>query len=154
MAFYPVNKRVYVANKQSGQVVSFLLGQNGFSRPIVSFSAAVISQAQSLAIDSSVYVLGNGTVSKFFAGSPAAFSFPQLNSPLSGAGKVYTQANFKLVYVLDPGNNRILVMDKNGNLEETLKSEQFTKMTDMAVDESNKILYVLDEGSLLKVALP
>jgi hypothetical protein len=55
---------------------------------------------------------------------------------------------------LDSGNNRILIFDKSGNLINTLLSNQFTNLKDFQVDEKNKVIYALNDGSLLKIALP
>jgi hypothetical protein len=154
MAYYPTNSRVYVLDKKNSQVVSFSAGKNGLSRPIVSFSDPSLSNGIDITIDGDVYVLTTTGINKFLAGHLENFSMPQLPTPFSGSGKIYTQKSFNYIYVLDIGNNRIIVLDKSGNLIYTLKSDQFTKLADFQVDEANKVMYVLNDGSLLKVTLP
>jgi hypothetical protein len=154
MAYYPVNKRVYVADKKNAQVVSFSIDKNSFARPVVSVRNPNLGKTVSLAIDTAVYALGGGAVSKFMSGNLATFNVPNLTTPLSDNGKVYAQKGFTNIYILDIGNKRILVLNKTGSLVETLKSDLFTSLSDFAVDEVNKIIFVLNDGSLLKVALP
>ena len=96
----------------------------------------------------------NKTVIKFTAGKPAEFNTPFLFTPLSGNGKIYTEINFKYVYILDIGNNRVVILDKKGNLINTLTSKDFTKLVDFDIDEKNKVMYILNDSSLLKVSLP
>ncbi len=153
---YPVNNRVYSVDKQAGEILSFLAGKTGFSKPVVAVKDSSLNQAQDLTIgiDGSIYVLSASGVSKFQYGHLANFTTPYLSIPFSGSGKIYTQKDFKYLYVLDSGNNRILVLQKDGTLVETLKSDQFTKLADIMVDEKNKTAYVLNDGSLLKITLP
>lgn len=154
MAEYPVNKRVYLANKKSAEIVSFSPGSTTFGKPIVAVRDAGISQAVDITIDGSIYVLGQNGVNKFQSGKLTAFSLQNLPVPLSGKGKIYTQKDFSYLYILDSGNSRVLIFDKSGNLINTLMSDSFTNLKDFQVDEKNKVIYVLNDGSLLKATLP
>lgn len=154
MASYPTNNRVYVVNKKTADVVSFLASKSGFSRPMVAAQDESLSQAFDITIDGNIYVLGSGGVSKFSSGRLASFGLAQLPTPLSGSGKIYTEKGFLYLYILDSGNNRILIFTKTGALVHTLQSSQFTKLKDFQVDEKNKLMFVLNDSSLLKVVLP
>ena len=85
---------------------------------------------------------------------PTNFALQNLPTPLSATGKIYTEKDFNYLYILDSGNNRILIFDKSGNLVNTLMSDSFTGLKDFQVDEKNKIIYALNDGSLLKITLP
>jgi len=76
---------------------------------------------------------------------------PVLAKPFFGKGKIYTEINYKNLYLMDPENKRILVMDKTGELLNTLQSPQLDKMVDFYVDEANKTFYVLNDTALLKL---
>lgn len=154
LKFYPTNSRVYLANKKSGQVLSFLVGSNGLSKPVVAVAGADLSTAQDVAVDGNVYVLNSGGILKYLGGKPADFKMPYSATAFAGSGRLFTDASSKNIYLLDKGGNRILVMDKKGVLVETLKSPEFTHLKDFSVDEKNKVIYVLNDVSLLKVSLP
>ncbi len=47
------------------------------------------------------------------------------------------------VYVLDPDNLRLVVMDKSGKFESLYQDEKMGSMVDVAVDESRKKIYLL-----------
>jgi DNA-binding beta-propeller fold protein YncE len=113
-----------------------------------------LAEAIDISIDGSIYVLTKTGINKFQSGKLADFSLPPLPTPFSGEGKIYTQKDFKYIYVLDQGNNRILVLDKKGNLAFSLKSDDFTKLKDLFVDEKAKTIYILNDTSLLKATLP
>jgi hypothetical protein len=154
IAQYPVNGRVYVADKKAARIVSFLPGKTAFSKPVVAAQDSSLTQAVDITIDTGIYVLNPNGVNKFLSGQLTGFALQNLPDPLSGNGKIYTQKDFKYLYILDSGNNRILIFDKNGNLVNTLLSDSFTGIKDFQVDEKNKTVYVLNDGSLLKITLP
>ena len=154
MKLYATNSRVYLINKKTNQIISFLIG-TVISKPVVaSKDANDLGSAKDLAIDGSIYVLNNNGVSRYLAGSLTDFHLPFLFTPLSGTGKIATEIGWSNIYILDAGNNRVLVIDKKGNLVETLTSKDFTKLKDFIVDEKNKVMYLLNDGSLLKISLP
>jgi hypothetical protein len=154
MAEYPTNGRVYMADKRAAEIVSFLPGKTAFSKPVVVVRDSSISQVTDITIDTGIYVLTPGGVNKFLGGKLTGFTLQSLPVPLSQTGKIYTQKDFKYLYILDSGNNRFLIFDKNGNLINTLVSDSFTNLKDFQVDEKNKTIYALNDGSLLKVLLP
>jgi hypothetical protein len=143
-----------MADKKTAQIVSFLPGKTGFSKPVISAQDPGISKAEDITIDSSIYVLVPGGVNKFLNGQLTTFTLQNLPTPLSATGKIYTEKDFNYIYILDSGNNRILIFDKSGSLVNTLISDSFTSLKDFQVDEKNKIIYALNDGSLLKIALP
>jgi DNA-binding beta-propeller fold protein YncE len=70
---------------------------------------------------------------------------------LGAKGKLYTEGTWNGLYVLDTEHNRILILNKKGELISTLESDQFKNMRDFVVDEKGKTIYVLSDSTLLKV---
>jgi hypothetical protein len=149
--FYTGNNRVYLIDKAKGQVVNFVVSDRDISKPSVSITSSDLNNAIDLAVDSNIYVLTPTTVKKFQAGKPLSFNFPALATPLSGSGRIYTDPDMRNVYVLDPGNKRVIIVDKNGNLQQIIYSPQFTNPKDFVVDEKNKMILVLNDTTLLKL---
>jgi len=153
MKYYPTNQRVYVINKSTNQILSFAVGST-IGKPVVaSKNANDLGSAIDLAIDGAVYVLHNNALSKYQSGNLTDFHMPAMFTPFSGKGKIATEIGWKNVYILDIGNNRILILDKSGNLVEILKAKEFTDIKDFVVDEKTGTAYVLNGSSLLKVPL-
>lgn len=154
LKYYPTNSRVYMINKKTNQILNFLVGSE-VSKPVVaSKNANDLGNAIDIAIDGSIYVLNKNGVNKYQAGTLTDFSLPFLFVPFSGSGKIATEINWKNIYILDSGNNRILIVDKQGSLVGTIKAAEFTNLTDFYVDEAAKTVYVLNNGTLLKAVLP
>lgn len=154
MAFYPTNSRVYIVDKKSGAIISYLVNGTSISKPVVSVRDPSLNSSVGIAIDGSIYVLTASGLNKYQSGKLADFSLPALPKAFSGKGKIYTQKEFANIYILDVENNRVLVIDKKGVLVHTLKSENFSNLKDFSVDETGKLMFVLNENSLLKAQLP
>lgn len=154
LVYYPINNRLYTLDTKKNQITSFLLEDDGFSRPIASVKdAADITKTADIAIDGSIYTYTSTSILKFQSGKLVGNFEPGLVTPLSGSGKLFTDANSKNIYVLDTGNNRVVILDKTGNVIETLTSPSFTNTKDFVVKESQKKIYILNGTELLQVDL-
>lgn len=152
LVFYPTNSRVYTVDRGTNQIINFAAASSGLSKPTVSVTDAKLAEAQDLAIDGSIYVLTKTDVRKFTAGKVATFLFPALPEPFSGTGKIFTDSKATKVYILD-ANGRIIITEKTGKLVRILQADELRGANDFFVDEAAKVVYVLRNGSLLKLGL-
>ncbi len=146
---YSTNNKVYLIDKSNGQVKSYATTGRSFGSPTVSITDDVIKKAADLAVDGNIYILSGGTIHKFNSGAKQSFS-PAITD-FSDAGKLYTQVNYQYIYVLDPGKNRIVILNKEGGMVQTLTSDQFSDLRDFAIDEGTRTVFVLNGSELLKV---
>lgn len=152
LAYYPTNSRVYLLDRAAGKITSFAVIDNAASKPTVSVTNnSAITEALDMAIDSSIYVLTKTQIVKFQSGKQVEIAQPQLITPFSGQGKIFTDTKTTNLYILDSGNKRIIVTDKKGNLLQTITGENLNNPTDFSVDEKNKTIYLLDGSNLLKL---
>lgn len=154
LVYYPINNRLYTVDINKNQITSFLVGDDGFSRPIASVKdAADITKTADIAIDGSIYTYTGTSILKFQSGKLIGNFEPDLVIPLSGSGKLFTDTNSANIYILDTGNNRVVILDKTGSVVETLISPNFTNTKDFVVKESQKKIYILNGTELLQVDL-
>ncbi|MBI3231659.1 MAG: hypothetical protein HYZ51_01090 [Candidatus Doudnabacteria bacterium] len=155
LKLYPTNSRVYMLDKAKNQIINFQVsaGQLGKPQIPVNLKTDDAKNAVDLAIDGNIYVLTRDNIKKYYLGSPDDFKLGLLE-PLNTPKKIFTQTNFKYIYVLDSGNKRIVVLNKQAGLVYTLINQSFTDLTDFEVDEKAKTIFVLNGSSLLKVVLP
>ena len=147
---YSTNNKVYVLDKGAGEVKSFATTGRSFGAPSTSVKDGDLKTASDLAIDGNIYIATNGTILKFNSGAKQDFS-PAVSN-LSGSTKLYTQVDYSNIYVLDSGNKKIIILNKEGGLVKNLTSDKFTEPKDFAVDEKSKTIYLLNGSELLKVA--
>ncbi len=149
--YYPTNNRVYIIDKSTQQLLNYTVSDRDITKPAVSFTAPELSEALDLAVDGNIFVLTKSSVLKYQSGKALAFDFPKLAQPLSGRGRIFTDSTIANVYILDSDNERILVLNKNGGLVQSIYSNQLTNPKDFIVDEKNRIILVLNDTTLLKL---
>lgn len=149
--------RLYALDSQAGQILRFQQtdGKYGESSPWLTDTSVSLAGAKALAIDGNIYVLqSNGTIKKFFGGKAASdFSAVTLSPGFEGAIDLVTDENTTNLYVLDPVNKRIVILDKTGKLVKQLTSNSFDHLTGLVVDEGNKILYVLNGTTVYSIGI-
>lgn len=151
LVYYQPSGKIYLIDKAKSQVISFTVTNTVISKPAIwSKSTPDLGNAVDMTIDGNIYVLNPNGVNKYTQGKTAAFSFPQLSTPLSGKGKIYTNKDIQNIYILDSGNKRIVVLDKKGSIVKILQNDNLTNPTDFSVDEKNKTFFILNNGSLYK----
>ncbi len=117
-------------------------------------SSLDFSKGVSIAIDGSIYVLtSDGQITVFYKGVPQTFNIKGLDTPLKNPSLIITSADDQNLYLLDNGNQRIVVLDKNGNYKNAYVSPLLAKASEMDVQESSKVIYFISGGNLYKINL-
>ena len=109
-----------------------------------------IKDANSFAIDGSIYVLkDNGEIVSFLSGKKEDFSIKNLDKSFASGSKIFTLLDYNNLYVLDPANERLAVLDKNGNVLKQYANTDFKNAKDIFIDESKNKGYVLSNNKVL-----
>lgn len=139
--------KLYLLDPKNNQIFRSTKSPNGFTSTDewIRDDIAEIRDARDFAIDGNIYVLKeNGAIQKFFNGKVSPFSIKIIDPPLKNPSKIYTSVDSNFLYILDPGERRIIVLDKNGNLAQQYFSPLFDTMKDFAVLENEKRIFVLN----------
>ena len=110
-----------------------------------------------MAVDGDIYVLTkNGSLLRYRSGAKDSFKIKGLEVALNGPLQVYTSVDLQSLYVLDKGNNRIVVLDKEGNLKTQylFTQEQVNLgLRSISVSRDEKYLLVLAGTKMYKIGL-
>lgn len=133
--------RLYRLDAANNQIWRHLKSGNNFqaATPWLTLPSD-LSQAKSLAIDGTVYVIDaniEGTISQYEQGVRTEWSAETLEPSIAGATKIYTNENTDFLYVLDPAHNRFLVFDKEGFFLQQFTSPEFNNLKDFVIVEQN-----------------
>ncbi len=152
---FPYLSNIYVLDKTKGGVIKFVGGSEGFGQiNYFTDSEPDLKNAKSIAIDGSIWILlSDGTILKFTKGKADAFNLTGVDSPLSNPSKIYTDVDSDYVYVLDNGNSRIVVLEKNGNYKEQYSSNILSSAKEFEVLENDKKVLVLSSGKIYEIDL-
>lgn len=99
---------------------------------------ADLNNAVSMAIDGNIWVLKNtGEIVKLFKGEKADFEIKSIDPPLKSPTKIYTTIDMENIYILEPSEKRIVVIDKLGNLLGQYSSGKFDNLLDFVLDKNS-----------------
>lgn len=109
-----------------------------------------LKDANSFAIDGDVFVLkNNGEIVSFLSGKKQNFEVKNLDKAFAANSKIFTLLDYANLYVLDPTNERIVVLDKGGNVLNQFACADFRNAKDLFVDEDADKGYVLVDNKIL-----
>jgi len=112
--------------------------------------------AKDMAISVSIYVLtkSDGIV-RYTSGVKDIFNIRGMETEFKNAVKLDTNWDWKNMYVADAGNNRIVVLTKEGNFVKEIKNEtgEWENIRSIAISEDERKLFVLDGTRVFEVSL-
>ena len=113
-----------------------------------------LSNVVSISIDSSIWVLtSDGTLTKYTKGAQDSLSVTGLDKPLSSPTQVLTSADLNNVYILDKGNERVVVLKKDGSFVAQYASDTVRTANMIDVSEKNKEIYLLSDNTVYQLDL-
>ncbi len=148
------NRRLYTVDKTNGMIYKHDSIKNGFAKGTnwLTGPAANFDQAIDLTIDGDIFVLqSNGEIQKFTKGQKQNFVIEGLEPTLKSPQKIWSYNDLNYIYIIDPAEKRIVMLEKDGRVKQQLTSKEFTTPTGLVVIEENKTLYTLDNNRLLKL---
>ncbi|MBI5465387.1 hypothetical protein HY946_02140 [Candidatus Gottesmanbacteria bacterium] len=148
---------VYLLDAKKGQIIKYVNTDNGFGearnylRPDVTPD---FSQSVSMAIDGSIWILNaKGLISKFTQGRPDNFNISGLDIGFSSPQAIFTSDDAKNIYVLDSGNNRVVVLAKNGDYVSQYQWSGMNKATDMVANEALGKILLLSGSKIYSLSI-
>jgi hypothetical protein len=151
------SERLYVLSPSSNQLYRHQRTNSGYTQGSEWFLDTKnldIKNAVSFTIDGSIYILkSNGKVLKFLNAEKEEFAMPELAIPVSNPTKIATDITNEFVYILEPKEKRLLVLDKKGSLRNQYLSDEFANLKGIYADEKEKKMYLLTDKKLLEVKL-
>ncbi len=142
---------VYVFNAERRDIYRYSQQDTGYSEPIGWVSGAVsfdYEEVSSWAIDGEIWIATRqGGLHRLSAGAEQDFAITGLEQPFTSSLKVFTDENLSELYLLEPDQERLVVLNKDGQFVRELKSPSLATTTDLFVSESGQVFTV--SGSII-----
>ena len=147
------NRRLYTLSPKSDQIFKHNPTQTGYDRGSawITQNSDSLKNAISLAVDGNIFVLTDDAhILNFYSGEQKNFEIQGVHPELESPTKIWTYANSDYLYLLEPKNKRVILLDKDGNFIEQYTSNIWKEPQDMLIDEDNKLVYILDDNKIYK----
>ncbi len=144
---------IYVLDKTEN-IFKFVPTGSDFAKSNYLTGSPDLKDSAAMGIDGSIYVLNtDGTVDKYTKGSKVDFSITGLEKPLSSPTRIVSYEDDTNLYILDKGNSRIVVLDKDGKFVKAYSSDIIKSAKDIDPQEANKAIFVLASDKIYKIAM-
>jgi hypothetical protein len=143
---------VYVFNAAKNNIYRYAPAETGYSDPIGWLRSApnlVFNEVSSMQIDGDLWLgTRTGEILRFTQGRPAEFAITGMSQPFNSTLILATDSDTQNLYVLEAGQQRVVVLSKNGEFLREVKSASLASATQIiALEQQNKVLVL--SGSLL-----
>ncbi len=149
------NQKLYTLDGGNKAIYKHAKTQTGYDKGAVwnKNDSDDLANAAALAIDGDVFVLTDKTLAKFVGGTKEDFGITGLDPALDKPTAIWTYNDVNNIYILEPTNKRIIVINKQGKLLVQYTAHEWQNPTDMIVDEAKKTVYVIDSNKVYQFGL-
>ena len=89
----------------------------------------------------------------FNKGSLEIFNYHELRPNIGPNSIIKTFKDSNYLYIIDPSNERIIILNKDGSIEDQYTSDKFDNLIDLAIDPEEKAIYLLNGNHLYLLAV-
>lgn len=142
---------VYLLDTTGNQIWKYVPTESGYSDKftyLTEDTKADFTQASSMQIDASIWVLKADTIEKFTRGAKDHYAMPEVGQIKS----FVVSERGDHVYILS--DDKLTVTDKTGKKVKEYTDDSLKFTEDLLIDEDDKILYLLQSNNLYTVKLP
>ncbi|MBD3250654.1 MAG: hypothetical protein GF381_03750 [Candidatus Pacebacteria bacterium] len=141
---------LYVLNPEKRNIYRFIDRNDQLSDPIgwlTNKQSLEFDQLNQLAINGFVWLADqSGQIYKYFQGEPEPLKLTGIPEELGDSLSIFTQAELEQLYILDPDNQRLVIMSEEGRFVKQIESAALAGATQVIVS-SNQIFAV--SGSIV-----
>lgn len=146
--FSSYKANLYFLDKKSGEIIKYpYLGEFEWNSPQLWLNSQTkkATDAKSMAIDGSLWILGkDNSISRYYAGKYQETLELDLFPEPKDFSKIFTLSGLSYIYLLEPGQSRIIILNKSGQIIRQFQSEKFDNLLDFTVSENGKTIYLLN----------
>ncbi|MCG2686718.1 hypothetical protein L6278_01110 [Candidatus Parcubacteria bacterium] len=113
----------------------------------------LLSATRQMTIDGNIWLANGGKIVKLFKGKQEEFILSKLEDKLGVDLRVYTEQDWKYIYVLDKINGRILQIDKTGIVHQQFLNEQFKEADNLNINANESAAWVSIENKIYQIIL-
>jgi hypothetical protein len=152
--FTVFNSNLYFLEKNRNEIIKYpYIGDYKWDLPQVWISeeSKKMNNTSSLTVDGSVWILNGKDITEYSLGefekTLDLSVFPVIDKP----SKILASQVLPYLYVLEPSQNRLIVLNKNGETIKQFQSSEFDNLIDFSVSDNGSSIWLLNDLSVFKI---
>ncbi|MDI6591533.1 MAG: hypothetical protein QME61_01130 [Patescibacteria group bacterium] len=143
--FSTYKSNLYFLDPKSGEIIKYpYLGNFNWGPPQLWLNKRIIN-GESMAVDGAIWILNkDNSINKYYVGNLQEKIELNIFPPVKDFSKIFTSPLLPYLYILEPLQNRIIILDKSGRIIKQFQSKKFDNLLDFAVSEDGKEIYLLN----------
>jgi len=102
-------------------------------------------EAKSLTIDGFIWILNeNNSFGQYYQGTLKKEVDLEVFPEPKDFRKIFTSPSLPYLYLLEPAQKRIVILEKDGEIIKQFQSQKFDNLLDFTVSEDGKTIYLLN----------
>ncbi|MFH1657382.1 MAG: hypothetical protein ABH919_02845 [bacterium] len=151
-------RSLYFLDKDTGEILKYSYrGGNAWDGSQFWLGEKTVRQTYSgfasMAIDGSVWILNDKKIDRYYAGELQDIFQPDIFPALQKPTKIWTSSFHSYVYLLEPVEKRVIILDKQGKLVKQFSNKELNNLKDFAVSDDGKKMYLLNGSKIYQVDL-
>ena len=156
--FAAYGRYLYILSPENNQIYKYPRQRTKYGNASEYNLDANLSGAISIAIDGNIYILKTGgEIIKIFKGEQQVFDIDDMATDISEATKLLTLPEHKNLYVFDPVNRRVIILEKEigpgARYRGQIYFEDLPDVQDIYVDKKEDKLYLLTKKEIFEVEI-
>ena len=155
--FSTFKSNLYFLDKKSGEIVKYSSlnlaeDKSAFGNPWFSSGTKRAVSAKSMSLDGSLWILTEDNKIDRYSGGVYKETleinlFPYLEKPT----EFLVSKTSPFIYLLEPAQKRIIILNKNGKIFKQYQSEKFDNLLDFAVSKDETTIWLLNDSKVFKI---
>ena len=146
--FSSFKSNLYFLDKKSAEIIKYpFLADFQWSTPVLWLDRQEKKaiEARALAIDGSIWLLKNdNSLSRYYNGRFQERIVLEIFPEPKELRKIFTSSTLPYLYLLEPAQKRMLILNKKGEIIKQFQSQKFDNLLDLAISEDGKTIYLLN----------
>jgi hypothetical protein len=146
-------ENLYFLDKKEGKILKF--SPPSFKgKDWLKADQKKIILGKSLAIDESIWILKkDNQIDQYYKGIFQKTLKIDIFPSLENLTKIWTSTNHPFLYLLEPVKNRIIILDKKGEILKQYQSQEFDNLLDFAVSQDGKKIWLLNGKKVFELKI-
>ena len=143
---------LYFLDGKSGKIIKYPLEQLAEGKEYFDPETKKIENEKSIAVDGSIWVLDEkNEIHRYYAGKYQETLKLDLFPYPKSFKKIFASFALPYLFILEPNENRIIIISKTGQIIKQFQSEKFDNLKDFTVSVQNKTIYLLNGQKVYQV---